>query len=261
MITKKVGLKKFSIILLTFVLVISLASVTLTFAENDSQNEAQGKLKVLEVPGLPEGVVQYNKTDVIPIDQEEKVQSGESALFAYQNTTMLFNSTMNCDLVITAETNAYQKIFALSVDPNQTMTLTMNFGSDPLQSEQERDKNLNFYANIEPNATLKLNAQLRLYINQTELSEELGWEINPEKLTWMFWNGTQNQWIKVPSYIDPNGYLTCNTDHFSIWTVGEVVYPTEQTEGVTDMTLVYGGIVVGLVAVVALGIVVYRKRK
>ncbi len=85
---------------------------------------------------------------------------------------------MKCDLVITAEATANQKIFALSMDPNQTMTLTMNLGSDPLQSEQDRDKNLNFYASIEPNATVELTAQLRLYINQTELNKELDWEVN-----------------------------------------------------------------------------------
>jgi hypothetical protein len=137
------------------------------------------------------------------------------------------------------------------------MTLTMNFGSDPLQSEQERDKNLNFYASIEPNATVELKAQLRLYINQTKLTEELGWEVNPEKLTWMYWNGTLNQWIKVPSYIDQNGYLTCNTDHFSIWTVGEI---EEQTKAFTDITLVYSTLGVVSTLVVAIGIAVFHKR-
>jgi hypothetical protein len=132
----------------------------------------------------------------------------------------------------------------------------MNFGIDPFQSGQDRDKNLNFYASIEPNGTVELNAQLRLYINQTELKQELDWEVSPEKLTWMYWNGTQNEWMKVPSFVDPNGYLTCNTDHFSLWTVGEIA----ETEGVTDMILVYSGIGVAIAIVVAVGIVVLNKR-
>ncbi len=95
------------------------------------------------------------------------------------------------------------------------MTLTMNFSDDPLLNEQDRDKNLNFYASIEPNATVELTEQLRLYINQTELNQELDWEVSPEKLSWMYWNGTQNEWVKVPIIIDQDGYLVCNTDHFS----------------------------------------------
>ncbi len=58
----------------------------------------------------------------------------------------------------------------------------------------------------------------------------------------MYWNGTQNEWTQVPSFIDQNGYLTCNTDHFSVWTVGEKADVTEQTQAIADMTLVYGGI-------------------
>ena len=242
-------------------LTINLASIAIAFAENDSANEPQSDAKMPEVPGLPENVVQYNKTDVAPVAQAEKVQSNEPALFAYQNTTMLFNSTMNCDLVITAEPTANPKIFGLSMDPNQTMTLTMNLGSEPLQSNQDSEKNLNFYASIEPNATVELTAQLRLFINQTELNQELDWEVTPEKLTWMYWNGTQSEWVKVPSTIDQDGYLVCNTDHFSLWTVGELADASEQTDDVADMTLIYGGIGAAVVAVLAVAIIVYSKRK
>jgi hypothetical protein len=120
MIIKKVEINKFSVLSLTLLLAINFTTVTMAFAGNDSPNEPQGEAKMPEVPGLPENVTQYNKTDVVPVAQEEKVQSGEPALFAYQNMTMLFNSTMNCDLVISAEATAYQKIFALSVDPNRS---------------------------------------------------------------------------------------------------------------------------------------------
>ncbi|MBY8999083.1 MAG: hypothetical protein KGD60_15275, partial [Candidatus Thorarchaeota archaeon] len=59
--------------------------------------------------------------------------------------------------------------------------------------------------------------------------------------------------------IDQDGYLACNTDHFSVWTVGELADVSEQTD-VADMTLVYGGIGAVIVAVLAVGIVVYKKR-
>ena len=257
--TKRKSTKKFSVLILALLLTINYASIAIAFAGSDSSNEPQGDAKIPEVPGLPENVVQYNKTDIVPVAQSEKVLAGEPALFAYQNTTMLFNSTMKCDLVITAEATANQKIFALSMDPNQTMTLTMNLGSEPLQSQQDRDKNLNFYASIEPNATVELTAQLRLYINQTELNKELDWEVNASSLSWMYWNGTQNEWTQVPSFIDQNGYLTCNTDHFSVWTVGEKADVTEQIQAIADMTLIYGGIGAAIIAVVVL-VIVYSKR-
>ena len=144
----------FSLFFLTGILVLP----TLVYAgiQPGKENESSaGVGNIPEIPGLPDNAVQYNKTNISPIAQKEQVLAGEPVLFAYQNTTMLFNSTMNCDLVISAEATANQQIFGLSMDPNQTMTLTMNFSSSPLQNELVREKNLNFYANIEPNATIR----------------------------------------------------------------------------------------------------------
>ena len=258
----KVGKKSIRVVTLSFLIGI-LTLPTLAFAGIQSVDENDKSYRVgniPEIPGLPDNVIQYNRTNIIPIQQNDQVLAGEPTLFAYQNTTMLFNSTKNCNLVITTEATTNQKIFALSIDPNKTMTLTMNISSNPLQNKQDKDKNLNFYANIEPNATVKLTAQLKLHINQTELNQELDWEVTPEKLTWMYWNGTQNEWVKVPSFIDQNGYLVCNTDHFSTWTIGEIVNSNEQTEPTEEMTLVFGVIGVGVILVLVLGIAIYYKR-
>ena len=258
----KVGKKPIRFLILSFLIGI-LAIPTLVFAgiqPSEENEKAYGVGNIPEVPGLPENVIQYNRTNISPFEQKEQILSGEPALFAYQNTIVLFNSTVDCDLVITAEATAFWKMFALSVDPNQTMTLMMNLGSAPLQNELAREKNLNFYTSIESNSTIQLTAQFRLYINQTELNQELNWEVNASKLTWMYWSGTQNEWVKVPSYIDQNGYLTCNTDHFSIWTVGEDDL-AEKTQAIIDMALIYGGIGVGIAIILAIGIVVYSKRR
>ena len=259
----KICKNKARVFILTYLIATIFTFPTLAFAgtEQTPENEPQGVGNMPEVPGLPENVVQYNKTDISPIAQKEQVQAGEPALFAYQNITMFFNSTMNCNLVITAEATANPKIFALTVDPKQTMTLTLNLSSVPLQGELVREKNLNFYASIEPNATIQLNAQLRLHINQTELSQELNWEVNASKLTWMYWNGTRNEWVQVPSYIDQNGYLVCETDHFSIWSVGETEDLTEKTQAIIDMALIYGGIGVGIAIILAIGIAINSKRR
>ena len=210
-------------------------------------------------PGLPDDVVQYNKTDVTPVAEMEQVKAGEPALFCYRNTTMLMNCTQNCEIVFTADPEVTPKIFGFSIDPNQTMKLTMNLSGSPLNGAQTMEKTLNFYFGIEPNATVQLQAQLRLYINQTELSQQLNREVNASRLTWMYWNETRGEWEAVDSYIDEDGYLVCSTDHFSTWTVAEISESTETTDTGIPMEYIYAGIVV--VVVIAIGVGVYATSK
>ncbi|MBN1245198.1 hypothetical protein JXA31_06355 [Candidatus Bathyarchaeota archaeon] len=211
-------------------------------------------------PGLPDNAVQYNKTDVTPVAQMEQVKAGEPALFLYRNTTMLMNCTRNCDLDFTADPAVAPKIFGFSIDPNQTMKLTMNLSGSPLEGETVMKRTLNFYLGIEPNATIQLNAQIRLHINQTELNQQLNREVNASRLTWMYWNGTIGEWEAVESYMDQDGYLVCNTDHFSTWTVAEIDNAEEALQFGLNMAYVYAAISVVVAVVLAVGIVALKKR-
>jgi hypothetical protein len=246
---------------ITLLMVLYFAPLCLASAGAGQGSDA-GKI---EVPGVPDNAVQYNKTDMTPVAQMEQVQAGEPALFQYRNMTMLMNCTQNCDLVVTVDPTVKPQLFGLSIEPNQTMTLTMNLSGSPLEGAQIMERTLNFYYGIEPNATLQLKAQLRLHINQTELSQQLNREVNASRLTWMFWNRTRAQWEAVESYMDENGYLVCNTDHFSTWTVAEISESTENmdTETTTNtgipMEYIYGGIIV--VVAIALGFGLYSRSK
>jgi hypothetical protein len=220
----------------------------------------------IEVPGVPDNAVQYNKTDITPVAQMEQVKAGEPALFQYRNTTMLMNCTRNCDLVVTVDPTVKPQLFGLSIDPNQTMTLTLNLSGSPHKGAQVVEQNLNCYYGIEPNATLQLSAQLRLHINQTELSQQLNREVNASRLTWMYWNRTRAEWEAVESQMDQNGYLVCNTDHFSTWTVAEISESPE-TGGDSETTIdnsipieYIAGVVVVVIAVLGVGIYVNSKR-
>jgi hypothetical protein len=221
----------------------------------------------IEVPGVPDNALQYNKTDITPVAQMEQVQAGEPALFQYRNMTMLMNCTRNCDLVVTVDPTVKPQLFGLSIDPNQTMTLTMNLSGSPLEGATVMERTLNCYFGIEPNATLQLKAQLRLHINQTELSQQLNREVNASKLAWMYWNRTRAQWEAVESYMDQNGYLVCNTDHFSTWTVAEISESTEATSEPESTTngiqteFIYAGIIAVVVVALAVGIYANSKRK
>ncbi len=227
--------------------------------------EPTGTSNYLDVPGVPEDAVQYNKTDVTPVAEMSRVAAGEPALFQYRNMTMLMNCTQNCSVVFTSDPDVTPKILGLSVDPNQTMTVTINMYRSPFQGEQVIERTLNFYLGIEPNAEVKLSAQIRLHINQTELNQELNRVVNASRLTWMYWNQTRAQWQTVESYMDQNGYLVCNTDHFSLWTVAELADttepPTDTARGGIPLEYIY--VVVAAIAVVAVaaGVFVYKKRK
>jgi len=237
-------------------LVTYVAPLTLVQAATETPPDTS---KAPYYPGLPDNAVQYNKTDVTPVAQMEQVQAGEPALFQYRNMTMLMNSTKNCDIIVTADPAVSPKIFGFSIDPNQTMTLTMNLSSSPLEGAQTMERTLNFYFGIEPNATLELKAQLRLHINQTELSQQLNREVNASRLTWMYWNQTGSKWETVESHIDEDGYLVCDTDHFSTWTVAEME-PEEVMEIALNMAFAYAAIGIVIVVLLTVSIVVLKKH-
>ena len=248
--------KQISVFTLAMILLTYVTPLAIVHAGTETPSETG---KAPYYPGLPDNVVQYNKTDMTPTAQMEQVKAGEPALFCYRNTTMLMNCTKNCDIVFTADAEVTPNIFGFSIDPNQTMELTMNLSGAPLEGAQTMERTLNFYFGIEPNVTLQLNAQLRFHINQIELSQQLNREVNASRLTWMYWNGTQGEWEAVDSCIDEYGYLVCNTDHFSTWTVAEID-PEEAMQFVLNMAYVY--ITIGMIVAVVFagGIVVLEKR-
>jgi len=243
---------------MALLMIASFAFIAIAYAAGGQQS---GAGNMPDLPGVPDNAVQYNKTDVTPVAQMEQVMAGEPALYCYRNTTMLMNCTRNCDLVVTVDPTLKPKLLGLSVDPNQTMTLTMNLSGSPLEGERVMERTLNFYWGIEPNATLQLKGQLRLHINQTELSQELNREVNASRLTWMYWNRTRAEWESVPSFMDQNGYLVCNTDHFSTWTVAEIQDATEATQNGMNLTFIYAIFAVVVVVALGVGIAVVKKRR
>jgi hypothetical protein len=216
-------------------------------------------------PHISENAKQYNKTDVTPKNQTEQVRAQEQTMFQYRNMTMTMNCTRNCTVEFTLDEGVTPKIFDLTIDPNQTMTLPMDLTKSPLNGAMVNERCLNFYLGIEPNTPLRLQAQIRLYINQTELNSELNREINSSQLTWMYWNQTRAQWETVHSYMEQNGYLVCNTNHFSTWTVAEMEPSNEATPPPTQnhnaIPVEYAAVgVVAAIGIVAFGLIAYKKR-
>jgi len=205
-------------------------------------------------PDMPTDAMQYNRSDMTPTGKIEQVKAMNVSVFIYKNVTMMMNTTQNCEMNVTIDPQVTNKVVAINVDPNQTMTLAMNCTAQPPNGEAVMERTLNFYMGLEPNAELQLQAQLRLLINQTELDVELGRVVNASSLTWMYWNQTQEQWTPVESHMDENGYLVCNTEHFSTWTVAEVD-AEDIPEGIHLIT------VIGLVIAVTVATIMWKQKK
>lgn len=254
----KINLNKLSVMLMIFLITGFVVPLSTTMAneENTVNQEEQSVI-------ASSNSKQYNKTDITPKNQTEQVRAQEQTMFQYRNMTILMNCTRNCTVEFTVADEVTPKVFGIDVDPSQTMTLNMNLAKSPLNGVMVNERCLNFYMGIEPNATLELQAQIRLYINQTQLNSELNREVNTSRLTWMYWNQTGTQWEPVESYMDQNGYLVCNTDHFSTWTVAEIEQSAEETQSTQNNDfLIYAAIgLVVVIVVIAFGIVAYKKRK
>ncbi len=234
---------------------LSLLMMLLTFSAFVSAQANGQAIGSNTPPDMPENALQFNRTDITPSGYMETIQAMEINVFFYRNVTLMMNCTRTCEMNVTIDPEVRNRIVSVSVEPNQTMTLTMNITASPPQGEAVMERPLNFYMGLEPNATLQLQSQLRLLINQTELSTELGREVNASRLTWMYWNQTQAQWVPVESYMDQNGYLVCNTTHFSTWTVAEVESPDEVPENIHTYT------VVGLIALVTVAAALWKRKK
>jgi len=77
----------------------------------------------------------------------------------------------------------------------------------------------------------------------------------------MYWNRTRAEWETVESHMDQNGYLVCNTDHFSTWTVAEIEDATEALQSGIDIAYVYAGVATVVIIILAVGLYVRTKRK
>jgi hypothetical protein len=118
----------------------------------------------------------------------------------------------------------------------------MEISASPPEGVQTMSRTLNMYWEIEPNATIQLRAQLRLHINSSALNGELNRKVDTSKLQWMYWNRNQNSWIPVESSIDEYGYLTCETTHFSTWTVAETGSTSSSIQWITYIAIGIGGV-------------------
>jgi hypothetical protein len=190
-----------------------------------------------------------------PDQKMEQIMAGTIHVYHYQHMTMLVNCSPNMVMNMTSDSQVRNRIVGLNIETDQPFQLSIQMMTEPPAGIQTMQRNLNTYWGFEPNATLQLRIQLRLHINESTLNAEFGRQVNREQLRWMYWDQTRNQWEAIDSSIDADGYLVCETDHFSTWTVAEV--KSLGLFGVSGEVLL-ALIGFGVLAVVGIGII--RRR-
>jgi len=174
------------------------------------------------IPGVPDDAIEYDRTTMTPVRQMKQIMAGTMHVYRYQHVTMLMNCSQNMVLNMTSDLQVRNRIVGLDIEADQPFQLNVHMMTEPPVGVQTMQRTLNTYWSLEPNVTLQLRIQLRVHIDGSALNAELNRQINREQLRWMYWNQVQSRWEVVNSTIDADGYLVCETDHFSIWTVAEV---------------------------------------
>jgi hypothetical protein len=208
-----------------------------------------------EIPGVPDDAVHFDRMGMTPDQKMEQIMAGTMHVYRYQHVTMLMNCSQNMVMNMTSDAQVRNRIVGLDIEADQPFQLSVQMMGEPPAGVQTLQGTLNTYWTLELNATLQLQVQLRLHINEAALKAELNREVNREQLRWMFWNHEQARWEPVDSSMDADGYLVCETNHFSIWTVAEVDYA-----GFLTLTMELMIVILVVVVVAGTGVILVRRR-
>ena len=228
--------RSFTLLGLCLLLTLCFMPLSVTFAAGSPSSSP--------IPGVPDDAVDCDRSTMTPNCEMEQIMAGTMHIYRYQHITMLMNCSQNMVMNMTSDTQVHNRIIGLDIEADQPFQLDVHVITNPPVGVQTMQRTLNTYWSLEPNATLQLHIQLRIHINESALNAELNRQINREQLRWMYWNQAQNRWEAVDSAIDPEGYLVCETTHFSTWTVAEIDPETPW------LTYIIGGAVAAVAVVV-----------
>jgi len=208
-----------------------------------------------DVPGVPATTRAFNYTDRVPEVFRWTLREREHNTLQFRNTVVTFNSTRRVQLEITAQAEFRQRLFRLEIEPSKALALQVRLQSERPSAVGAPAGGLGFYCQVEPNATIPIQARLGVQIDAAALQEQLGREVDPQRLTWAYWNG--EIWQHVESTLDGENVLNADTGHFSTWTVLEEAEPTEPIQPEQPPYLMYGA--AALLALVVVGFLYMRK--
>lgn len=213
-------------------------------------------------PVLPNSAARVDRSNITPVNQIEDVPTGQPHVFEYKNLTLVFETkgapvTLNLTAV---EINS--QTLKLFVELEEATRLNVALAREAAIDQQEAMAkqalaSIGFYMDLEQHSSPNMKATFGLHIDQSKLNEELGRIVDASCLSWFYWNAAEQAWIPVASHIDQDGYLVCETNHFSIWAVAEL---QSESYSVTAVPLEYL-VATTAIIIVIMGIFVVKKRK
>lgn len=181
--------------------------------------------QIPEIPDMPQGAQILNMTDLIPVQYRHTFENGAPQILSFQNLRLEVNSSRNLELETTVGSEVAMHYFTLNLEPSEALELVINIDVNPPVEIPKPIKGIEFFLSIEPNTTDPVDSTLKLYIDEETVEAEIGRDIRPVDLSWAFWNGSA--WETVRSWLDEEGYLVVDTDHFSTWTIRETGRPIQ----------------------------------
>ncbi len=213
--------------------------------ETGSQNEA----------GPQNGTQNVNGSQV-------QAQQGANERKTYQfqeKTKLTFRANVSLHLDVECDgAKVGNKEFEMEIESEEDIQMTMNCTQDREQLGlmngslvQTRTQNRyryqeGFVASIECNGSIQAKLMLKT-------------EEQTQTKTWAYYDDTEDEWVPVQSSVQ-NGYLVCNTDHFSTWTVLDLESVSD-----TDQDSIPGFIGFGLMTILGilsmLGTLLIKRKK
>ncbi len=132
----------------------------------------------------------FNYTDTVPNQFRWSLEAREGTMLQFSNMAVYMNSTRGVQLELSAQNQVHQRLLKLEVDPSEALHLQMNLRTSQPEDVEPAMNNVGIYCEIEPNATVQLHAKLGLHIDPEAIKAQTGADVDPQRLTWAYWNGT-----------------------------------------------------------------------
>ncbi|MFX1573196.1 MAG: hypothetical protein ACFFB0_10640 [Promethearchaeota archaeon] len=184
---------------------------------------------------------------------QTRIQAGNRTQLQFRERTRL---TFNCNVSIALNVSCEAmkigtKDFEIEINAENELQMNMTCTEEQIQlglqkghTYQVRNRNRfrfeeGFCVSIQCNDSCQ--AKLKLEANNRN-----------QNAKWAYYDESTEEWVTMPTSLQ-NGYLVCETNHFSTWTV---LIPESE-----DFTMIYiiVGVIVGLVVII--GIAIYLKKR
>jgi hypothetical protein len=203
-------------------------------------------------------VVAASDDEKINIDDgdeiQEQLRANERVRFRFRERTRITvecNERVNCSIDCDAK-KIGDKDFEIEIESDDPINLTMNCKEEQhslglLKGNTYTVRNRNRY-------TYREGFVVEVESSEDDIEAKLRIEENDENRggTWAYYDEKNEEWVTVET-TSKNGYLECETDHFSTWTilVPEIDY----------VLITFIGIGVGALVLVGIIYIYLKKRK